>query len=527
VIPHSPASPMRAPERPPAPASRDVPRPPARPGTVVGYALGLLALASFAVVALLAGGAALPPLGACLVLAVPLTLCMNRFVLFPNEVGATAEAAVIFTALVAFRNDSPVLGPLLLALLVGVLDARHWERRAFLRMTYNSGSQALTALVTALAFAPLADATGASDTGLVGACVLASILYVAAETLFGVVLVVLLGERWRAALRHQLPVNGLAVALALLGGAVGVVVGATAWWVGGVLLLPAAFVPELVLVGVRRPHARREVAFAATLTGFGCFALALDRLPAGRGLGAAVAVAGLAVLLAADARQPRRRSLPPVGALVLATAAALAPAPWVAATCVTGAAVALVVDGHPRHVSWAIPLLGAGAALALVARATPVPPGVLTLVGVVALLFAVATWGVLPWSSRVIGPWGSRRGRRGPVVVLVVASVTSVVAAAAWSVTGASLAGRVALATAATVLASATAAVRQWRFAPATRRRDGAVLAAAAVVLGGVGACGFVGATTPAAVGGIVVVGVADVVAFASTRAVRHRVTST
>jgi hypothetical protein len=138
----------------------------------------------------------------------------------------------------------------------------------------------------------------------------------------------------------------------------------------------------------------------------------------------------------------------------------------------------------------------------------------------------VATWGALPWSSRVIGPWGSRRGGRGPVVVLAAASVTSVVAGAVWSVTGASLAGRVALATAATVLASATAAVRQWRFAPAIRRRDGAVLAAAALVLGGVGACGFMGATAPAAIGGIVVVSVADVVAFASTRAVRHHVTS-
>jgi hypothetical protein len=461
------------------------------------------------------------------VLAVPLALCMNRFVLFPNEVGATAEAAVLFTAIVAFRNESPVLGPLLLALLVGVLDARHWERRAFLRMTYNSGSQALTALATALAFGPLVEVTGGSGAGLLGACALASILYVAVETGFGVVLVVLLGEPWGAALRHQLPVNALAVPLAVLGGAVGLAVGATAWWVGGVLLLPAAFVPELVLVGVRRPQSRRDASVAAALTVFGLLAVALDHLPEGRGLGAAVGVAGLAVVLAADARQPRRRSLPPVTALVLAAAAALAVEPWVTATCVAGVALALVVDGRARRVPWAIPLVGAGAAVALVARATPMPPGVLTLVGVVALALAVSTWGALPWSSRVMGPWGSRRGRPWPMVVLMTASATSVLAAAVWSVTGAPLAGRIALATAATVLACAAAAVRQWRFAPATRRRDGALLAAGALVLGGLGACGFVGATTPAALGCTIAVGVADVVALACTRAVRHGVMST
>jgi hypothetical protein len=126
------------------------------------YALAVLVAALALVAALLLGGAPLPAPGLLLVLAIPLALCMNRYLFFPNEVGVTADAAVIFAAMVACRGDAQWLGPLAVALLVGPLDARHWGARAFTRKAYNSGS---TTLVTAAGLAVFVPLTGALGTG--------------------------------------------------------------------------------------------------------------------------------------------------------------------------------------------------------------------------------------------------------------------------------------------------------------------------------------------------------------------------
>jgi hypothetical protein len=90
-----------------------------------------------------------------------------------------------------------------------------------------------------------------------------------------------------------------------------------------------------------------------------------------------------------------------------------------------------------------------------------------------------------------------------------------------WTVAGVPVAGRVALAAAAIVLACAAAAVRQWRFAPRIRRRDGALLAVGVLVLLGSGALGVAGGTTGAALGCITTVGIGDALAVACTRAQR------
>jgi hypothetical protein len=435
---------------------------------------------------LFAGGGALPPLGACLVLAVPLTLCMNRFVFFPNEVGLTAEAATLFTAIVAWRSESPVLGPMVLALLVGLLDGRHWERRAFVRMSYNSGSQALTVLATAAVFGPLTSVTGTSATGLLVAAVLAALVYVVVETTCGVVLVVLLGEPVPLALRQQLPANALAVPLAVFGAVVALVVTATGSWLPALVLVPTAFVPEVVAAGWRRTRWRCEVLIAVALGALSVTVL-LDEVSTGTRVGGAVGIATLVGLLGADARPLRRRSVFPSAALVLAAAAGFASAPWLVGVCGVGVVVALVVQERRGDALWSVPLLLTAWTLAEVVDAVRLPAGLVTVVGITAIVAAVATWGALPWPSRVVGPWGAGRAGWFPVVALAILSATCVAAgaaaAASWVVVPTLLSARIALVAAGGALACAAATVRQWRFARDARRRDAGWLGLGAVPL--------------------------------------------
>src|SRR4029079_1727106 len=125
------------------------------------YVLGLLTVAVGLVVGLVIGGQSLPDPGLLLLLAVPLAMCMNRYLFFPNEVGITADAAVIFAAMVTFRSDAQWLGPLVLALLAGPLDARHWGSRAWSRMAFNSGNTTLVTAAGLAVFVPVAHGFGA------------------------------------------------------------------------------------------------------------------------------------------------------------------------------------------------------------------------------------------------------------------------------------------------------------------------------------------------------------------------------
>lgn len=445
---------------------------------VSAYAIGLLVVAGGACCWLLVDGARLPPFGAYVVLALPLAVCMNRFVFFPNEVGATAEAAALFAAIVGFRSESPLLGPVLLALLVGVLDGRHWERRAFLRMSYNSGSQALTVLAAAYAFGAVATGAGSSAAALVPAFLLATVVYVAVETGCGVVLVVLLGEPASAAFRHQLPVNALALPLGCFGAVIALRV-APDWWLVALALVPTAFVPELVLVGMRRAAARRRVRAALALASCALVVLVADLLAPGPGLEALVGVVALALVLGADCRPPLRRCFPPAAVLVAAATAGLASAGWLVVVCaVVAAAVATIAAGaRPAEALWSLPLTLAAATVATVVGSTALAPGLLLVVGVSSVVAAASAWGSLPWASRVFSPWAARRARWWPLALVVGTSVLALLSSAWCLVTGATLAKHVAVAASAATLACATAGVRQWRFAPAARRRDATVLA--------------------------------------------------
>jgi hypothetical protein len=497
-------------------------RPPARLRRVSAYAIGLLVAACCVCGGLLVIGARVPPLGAFVLLALPLTVCMNRFVFFANEVGVTAEAATLFAAIVGFRSDSPLLGPLLLALLVGALDGRHWERRVFLRMSYNSGSQALTVLAAAGAFVAVTPPSGSSATALLVASVLAALVYVAVETCCGVALVVMLGERPDSALRHQLPVNALALPLALFGAIVALTVAPTSWWLVGLALVPTAFVPELVLVGMRRAERWWRVREALALAMAGLVVSVVGVLVHGPSLGALVAIVALALLLGADGRPPLRRRVAPGLVIVLGCAAGLAPASWLAGVCAAacGLAVVAVAAGRgPGEAAWLLPLALAGAGVAALVGATALPPAPPLVVGVTAVVAAAATWGALPWGSRFVGPWGARRGRRWAVVVLALVSLSALLSSGWCLVTGAQLARRLAVVAAATALACAAAAVRQWRFAPSVRRRDARLIAAGGIVVATVTVLGTSGPNEVVAVAGVATVAIALGVAKGCVRA--------
>lgn len=469
--------------RPPLPPSP--PSPPVPPRRVSAYAIGVLLLAFGVCGWLLAGDAELPPLSACVVLAVPLTLCMNRFVFFPNEVGATAEAATLFAAIVGFRSESPLLGPVLLALLVGLLDGRHWERRAFIRMSYNSGSQALTVLAAACAFGLTTSEVGASAPRLLAASALAALVYVGVESGFGVVLVVLLGESVRTALRHQVPVNALAVPLALFGAVAVLTVAPTNWWLVGLVLVPTAFVPELALVGVRRPSLRRRVLGVLALASCALVVLVVDLLVRGQGLGGLVGIVALALLLGADLRLPSWRGLAPVAVVVLAAAAGIASVSWLVVVCATAIAVAFGTGRHRVDAMWSLPLALAAATVAAAVGSIALPPGLPILVAGAAVVVAAALWGSVPWPSRLVGPWSARQRPVWPIVALGVLSSLALLSSL-WSfTTGAPIAGRVATAAAAATLACAMSGVRQWRFAPRARRRDRTLLTVGGVVVAG------------------------------------------
>ena len=112
-----------------------------------------------------------------------------------------------------------------------------------------------TALVTCaglVVFDILFGALGPSWPALLGAAAVAAVSYVVAESLFGVVLVVLLGERLSDAVRHQLPLNSIALPLAVFGAVAGLAALEVGWWAALVMLLPAPLAPELLIVTLPR-----------------------------------------------------------------------------------------------------------------------------------------------------------------------------------------------------------------------------------------------------------------------------------
>jgi hypothetical protein len=506
---------------------------------------GLVVAALVVVVSLVVNGASFPPAGPFLLLAVVLGLCMNRFVFFPNEVGVTADAAVIFAAMAAFHDDALWLGPLLAALLVGPLDTKHWEERAFVRMTYNSGSTAIVTLAALSVFAPLSASLGTSPVSSLGAAAVAAMAYLLAESALGVTLVVFQGEHRREAIRHQLPVNMVAVPLALYGAATGVVALSVGWWLAFLMLLPVPLVPELVLVELPRrwQRARRAallsaVGIAALLVGlivafpfppfaalFGLVVISVligteSRVSARSSVPAlaAVGVVGAVVVVHGDARilaavlvaiiatgtswaisgRPGPWHAPSVaalGALVGAVAYSVSGSgPEVSATALGAATIAglaciLVTDRRPSTAVWCAPVLATSAALGFLWSEVPVAGWALFALGILCTLVTAAAWGALPWRSRIIGGWSYRHLERARRACLVTGAFGAFVTTVTAEMVAENSRPRWLLGVvvcAETVIAMATLGVRQWRFVPRRRMAEATTLTVAALA-GGVG----------------------------------------
>jgi hypothetical protein len=221
-------------------------RPGGEPRAIRIFSLALCSAALTAGAALLAAGAELPAPGPVLLLALAAALCVNHFVLFPTEHAATAEAAVLFAAVVGFRDDAAFLGPLVVALLVGPLDVLHWEQRSFLRMAYNAGNRGLAALAATAAFAATHELLGGSPAAWCLVVLVAASTLVLVDELLSATLLHLAGEAFTPALRFVFRADVLVLPLAGLGAAAGFLAGALGWWATALVLVPVAFVPELV-----------------------------------------------------------------------------------------------------------------------------------------------------------------------------------------------------------------------------------------------------------------------------------------
>jgi hypothetical protein len=234
------------------------------PRAVRAFALGLGIGAVGAGVALLAAGSSRPALGPVLLLAVATALCVNRFALFPSEHAATAEAAVLLTAVVGFHATAPYLGPLAIALLVGPLDGLHWEQRSWLRMAYNTGNRSVATLAAAATCAGLHEGLGNTAAAWVGVVLGSALAFVVVDVGLSALLFRLRGSATRVALTHALDVDALAWPLACVGGAIGLLALDSAWWIALLALLPIAYVPEVVVARARR-HASAVRNAGATL----------------------------------------------------------------------------------------------------------------------------------------------------------------------------------------------------------------------------------------------------------------------
>ena len=236
------------------------------PRRVRWYSVALATTAVSAGVALVAAGAEPPPPGPVLLLSIAVALCINRFAFFTSEQAATAEAAVLLAAAVAFRADAAFLGPLFVALLVGPLDTLHWHQRAYVRMAHNAGNRGLAVLAASAVFAGTSDALGSSPIAASASVVLASAAFALVDLVLSAALLRLQGERTAAAFRHVLDVDVLTLPIACYGAAAGFLAGEVGWWATAVALLPAAFLPELVIARARcRAAVVRDLAVLLTV----------------------------------------------------------------------------------------------------------------------------------------------------------------------------------------------------------------------------------------------------------------------
>jgi hypothetical protein len=499
-----------------------------------------------ATLALVTVGSPVPAIGPVLLLAIAAALCVNRFALFPNEHAATAEAAVLLAAVVGFRATAPYVGPLLVALLVGPLDAVHWEQRAFLRMIYNSGNRALATLAAAAGFAAALEVAGSTTWGWVVAVVVASAAFTAVDVALSVALLRVQGDRLASARAHIVDIDALTFPVACVGATAGILATDVGWWAAAVVLVPVAFLPELVISRARvRRTAVVDLAVLLSLVSVlavvalvsptagtvtlaalvGVAALVGTELVLERGAlvppmiatvvaaavlagGAHARVAALLVAIVATASawwcSPARMGARFVGALAVAGVAALlaaeaasaveGPADVAGIAALLGAVVfacgaMIAAPGRRRRavaLVWSVPLLAVAAAWAAAWAESWEAMGVAGAAVWVAVM-AVAAFGADGWGAP---PWHLRHAvapRHRARVALVAISGLVAVAAAVTGIVGAHGAalgwGWVSSGAGELVVVMTACGVRQWRFAPRARARGLVVTLTASLVL--------------------------------------------
>ena len=128
-------------------------------------------------------------------------------------------------------------------------------------------------------------------------------------------------ERFGAALAHVLEVDVLTMPVALVGAAAGILATEVGWWATVVALLPAAFVPELVIARARaRAMAVRDLAALFVVIAI----LATVALVTPISATATLAIlCGLAVLLGIEMAPDRGALVPPLVAMVVIPACAV------------------------------------------------------------------------------------------------------------------------------------------------------------------------------------------------------------
>ena len=484
---------------------RSVAAPPDHDARGLAWLAAILGTASVGLGAVLAAtGQAWPSLGLLVVFAVLAWFAVNRYTFFPSELAVTSESAVLLAAVIAFRHDAPYLGPWCVAALVGPLDAVHWEHRAFSRMGFNAAHQMLAVVAAAAAYAAV-DARGDATTTTAAAAIAAIAVYATVVWVAGVaVLRVWSRLRLGVAVRQLLALDWVVVPL----GVVGVLAGTAAlehgWWALPLVLVPTAFVPELVLA-----HGRSFAAALAASPRVRVLAVAsagalllgpVAALSVGASALVPLGVVWLACVVAVELRTRQRALVPPLAGIVIAVAAGALGAPaWSspvrtvgafgAGLLVAGAATLTAPVGARRfeltRLGWALPLfsVAVGSALAVPrfgAAAVAVP-----LVIVPATAVLVTAWAAPPWSSALLAAalaprrWALRRVALGSLVVVGVAAA----ACGARASDGARRAGFALVALTAIELALAVAAVgaRQWRLDPRRRRVVGPLVAVTAV----------------------------------------------
>ena len=325
--------------------------------------------------------------------------------------------------------------------------------------------------------------------------------------MFGITLVTLLGERPRDAARHQLPLNAIALPLAVLGAAAGLAAIGIGWWLALAVLLPCPLAPELLLVVAPRRWSRTRIVVVVAVSLVVTSAL----LP--KTTSTVVALVAFAVLAGVECRVGRAR-VPILGLVVAFAAPFVVPGSArivvIALVVVIASTTAAWMGARPQtgsdfaRLPWCVPLFTAAGLCAQAWRALDEFGPPLFLAGGLAVLVIVGAWGAPPWRSRYLGAWAAAHlgSRRRTVLVLLAGAgaacmFVGVVVSAAE--TGALVAAT--LCTQAT-LAAAAVAVRQWRFVVRRRVAQGLVVVIAAI--GSASAAAFSG-SLPAEVVALVI----------------------